>query len=244
MVCRIIGRSRAGLSLVETLVAVAIVGTLCATLLPMVGKARKSAQQSACVSNLRQIGVGMSMYAGENSQQLPPMSGPDGFWTAYLVPYLSEIKNQNKTVFICPGKVVPLKVANDFASGGRTYGASRLVLGPQSPVATVPPLRINQIASPASVILVADANQVPGNNGNSSFDLNQAPFNGSQKIPAGSDASDVIGTSLSNVDAAPAGAMRFRHGDANIANALMVDGHVEAIRRDALTYGNVYPIWP
>lgn len=232
---------QAGLTLLEILVASAIVATLLAVLLPAFGTARKSAQQAACASNLRQLGVVMHSYLNDNDQLFPAMKAEVDYWPAALVPYLGEIKGQTKTLMICPGKAVPLTVAPNFASGGRTYGASRLILGPQEALASIPPLRLSQISRPASVILIADSNQVPGNSGNSSFDLKQAPFNAnSQTLPTGCSPTDLLPPFEPSADKAPAGAIRFRHGGES-ANVLMVDGHVEALQRDKLTYGNIYP---
>ena len=57
-------------TLVEVLVVVAIVAVLVSMLLPAIKKAREAAIGVACVGNLRQLGLGMEMYAAENQMKL------------------------------------------------------------------------------------------------------------------------------------------------------------------------------
>ena len=55
---------RAGMSLVELLVVMAIVGALVALLLPAIQQARETARRAQCLNNLRQIGIGLQSYHG------------------------------------------------------------------------------------------------------------------------------------------------------------------------------------
>ena len=56
-----------GFTLLELLAVVATIATLAALLLPVLGKAKIKAQQTACASNLRQMGVAWAMYYHENN---------------------------------------------------------------------------------------------------------------------------------------------------------------------------------
>lgn len=71
------GSNRRAFTLIELLVVIGIVSLLIAILLPALHKARLQAQAVACQSNLRQIGMAFSMYAGENGGRLPA-AGDDG----------------------------------------------------------------------------------------------------------------------------------------------------------------------
>jgi prepilin-type N-terminal cleavage/methylation domain-containing protein len=69
---------RTGFTLIELLVVVAIIAVLIGILLPALSSARASARSTACGSNLRQLGVGITSYLAEYRDELPQVR-VDGF---------------------------------------------------------------------------------------------------------------------------------------------------------------------
>jgi prepilin-type N-terminal cleavage/methylation domain-containing protein len=62
---------RRGFTLIELLVVIGIIAILISILLPTLGRARESAKRTQCLSNLRQIGTYLNMYANMFKQQVP-----------------------------------------------------------------------------------------------------------------------------------------------------------------------------
>src|SRR5579859_3742713 len=73
-----VGPVRQAFTLIELLIVIAIIAILAAILLPVLSQAQERSSRVACSNNLRQIVVGMIIYAGDNKDLLVsarPVSG-------------------------------------------------------------------------------------------------------------------------------------------------------------------------
>jgi prepilin-type N-terminal cleavage/methylation domain-containing protein len=76
-------RSRAAFTLIELLVVVAIIGVLASLLLPALANAKTKGRSTGCINNLRQIGIGMQMYADDHDGYFSPITSAR--WTRCAV---------------------------------------------------------------------------------------------------------------------------------------------------------------
>lgn len=69
--------SQSGFTLLDVLVSIAVVAVLLGILLPTLSKVSETADRIKCGSNIRQIGIGIALYADENEDLLPPSAISD-----------------------------------------------------------------------------------------------------------------------------------------------------------------------
>ena len=92
-------RAQVGFTLIELLVVVAIIAVLAAIIFPVFAKARDRGRQTACLSNIRQILMGVAQYTQDHDRQLPGSwaVGTSGLWSRRIQPYCRSAK-----LFECP----------------------------------------------------------------------------------------------------------------------------------------------
>ena len=86
-------RSQSAFTLVELLVAIAIIGTLVAILLPAISAARESARRSSCINNIRQVGIALQNH--ESVHKALPVGARANIdlgtsWWVDLLPFLES----------------------------------------------------------------------------------------------------------------------------------------------------------
>jgi prepilin-type N-terminal cleavage/methylation domain-containing protein/prepilin-type processing-associated H-X9-DG protein len=96
-----------GFTLIELLVVIAIIAILAAILFPVFAQAREQARRSACLSNCKQIGLGMQMYAQDYDEMLPGWPDPQrhplfGAWSWSIVVPLINNYTKSAAIWSCP----------------------------------------------------------------------------------------------------------------------------------------------
>ena len=120
-----ITRVKKNFTLIELLVVIAIIAILASLLLPSLNKARQRGKLIFCVSNMKQQGQGLLLYAGDNDERLPThkglsiASGGVAWDSTWWMWQLIRDYKAPKTCFVCP-----LNRHNDVSdnSAGWTVG--------------------------------------------------------------------------------------------------------------------------
>ncbi len=139
-----------GFTLIELLVVIAIIAILAAILFPVFSSAREKARQTACVSNLKQLGLAVAQYEQDYDEKVVcggTYTGGAlyaGGWAAPIYPYV-----KSKQVFLCPDDTGSLNGVADIVSYGEN---ANVIVNPGQ--TTSYPLSISAMHSPASSVLL------------------------------------------------------------------------------------------
>lgn len=191
-------------TLLESLVAVAVIGVVVALLMPAISGLRAKATATKAAGNLRQLAAAQLTYAGENNQSFTPAWSPANpvSWQIKLLPYLYPNASNGSTLRSDPKSVFNVPDAK-LGAGGLTSIGLNTYMASTNPVRYWN-FRANLVPRPASIILLGEI-EVRNN------DFVQPPDQ--------------------NLGASKPGFRRDRNTRALMA---FCDGHVEAMSTNAL----------
>jgi prepilin-type N-terminal cleavage/methylation domain-containing protein/prepilin-type processing-associated H-X9-DG protein len=232
-------------TLIELLVVIAIIAILAAMLFPVFSQAREKARAVACMSNMRQIGLGVQMYIQDNDECLffraatssaRVGSGRSGVvitntiaydqaqWWNLLLPY-----EKTKEIFSCPDDSV--KPTSPDVNGNSTI--------PRSYVAAcnAEDLSLAQVTDPVETIVITDKwGHVDNGIGPTGTKVNNEtwmePFDGDE-CQAGSDANKTGGC-LDPQPGYPLGMVKMANWHQGGMNNAFYDGHAKWLRPETI----------
>ena len=152
-----------GFTLIELLVVIAIIAILAAILFPVFARAREKARQTSCLSNMKQLGLAVMMYAQDFDERLPmqnhvslssdvmELTRPEGncFWWVRVKPYIN-----NDNILQCPSGRYAYIYGQ--AGGGSIQIPIDVDYGWNYHFVYIQPVKLAVIGEPASTILLVE----------------------------------------------------------------------------------------
>jgi prepilin-type N-terminal cleavage/methylation domain-containing protein/prepilin-type processing-associated H-X9-DG protein len=136
-----------GFTLIELLVVIAIISILAAILFPVFARARENARRASCMSNLKQIGLGIMMYTQDYDEHVPACYANNGD-SNHTVAYYTEPYTKSTQVFKCP---------SDSSSYASSYGYNYIYLAAHGLPEAV---SLAAILNPSQTVMMTDNTNV------------------------------------------------------------------------------------
>jgi len=149
--------------LIELLVVIAVIAILAALLLPGLSLAKSEGQSTKCKSNLRELGLALTLYVQDYQKYPLFVPSPQHYWDQLLLPYAAS----NRMLFTCPANLSTATWTN-FASGvepdpNPSYGYNYAGTAKYQPTSAglgldggPSPLRENMVKVPSDMVSISD----------------------------------------------------------------------------------------
>jgi prepilin-type N-terminal cleavage/methylation domain-containing protein len=114
---------RRAFTLIELLVVVVVIGVLAALLFPAVSRANAKARRTTCLNNLKQVNLGLRMYADDNDDKLPNTNAVMVAYKRLVKSYvgLEAPSSPNDRLFACPADRFAVDTLNNVVTSGSMH---------------------------------------------------------------------------------------------------------------------------
>ncbi len=214
---------KTGFTLIELLVVIAIIAILAAILFPVFARARENARRTSCLSNIKQMGLGMMQYMQDYDEIYPLHYNGSQRWPQIMNPYVKS--NQ---LYQCPSRDAGFEYVGDYNSAGTIgYGMNYWLNSYYYPSTTQRGITMASIQRATETVWIAEINGIPRG-------ANPATTNEYQSYPSyyGKVADPSNATYGMSVTPEPKGRLTTRHLEG--LNVLWADGHAKWTKRDVL----------
>jgi len=185
---------RRGFTLIELLVVIAIIAILAAILFPVFATAREKARQTACLSNVKQIGLAYTQYEQDYDETVACGTNAWGNgegWAGMVYPYV-----KSTAVFLCPDDVTPQDIIS-YAANSNMVGYTVATAPGPYPV----PAQVSMFASPSNTVMLFEVVHC----GTQVQSWSIGPTTDITKSPTGNGLVSLGGNSLVGANANPSG---------------------------------------
>ena len=209
-------RPRSGFTLIELLVVIAIIAILAAILFPVFARARENARRTACLSNMKQIGLGIMQYTQDYDEMYMASEGnTNNYALSRIGPY-----TKSDQILVCPSATSTKTINVLKSSGVGTTICSYYVTGSGTPGGTtyawglfgLPAISVASVTSPSVTVAMSERSD-----DFEDWHIDYSP----DASPTGGNSSDAnTGVTARHLDG---------------ANYLFADGHAKWFKRTVIT---------